>query len=480
MKPSCRSRSRSLCLLLLLLLTATSFAAESSGARRRGRAEAAIPGFAPLPEDHPLASVWNDPEFTRRLLGSYGFLSEREPRLSPEEQAYYRDTIVPLLRDNPGKAVEELAGRLRPDSSAALDYTLGNLHFQADSLTNAVKFFEQAVAKFPDYLRAQKNLGFALVRQGRYGEAIKPLSRAVSLGDAEGKTFGLLGFAHMSEGRFLSAESAYRQALLFEPDNLDFKLGVVKCQVALANYDAALALLDELLAQFPGREALWALQANVFIQKEQPLKAAVNFEVLRRLGKATAPQLFVLGDLYLAQESRELALDAYLAALEKDTAATVRALRAAELLVGRAAFDQARGLFGKIRGAGVLDPADELKLLKLESKVALASGEAGTAINTLERIIERNPLDAEALLLAGDYYARNGEREKAEFRYETAAKLEGFEAEAMLKQAQLQVLQQKYAPALELLRKAQRLKPRDNVQRYLEKVEQIALRARGG
>ena len=36
--------------------------------------------FAPLPEGHDLASIWNDPDFTRRLLGSYGFESDVEPR----------------------------------------------------------------------------------------------------------------------------------------------------------------------------------------------------------------------------------------------------------------------------------------------------------------------------------------------------------------------------------------------------------------
>jgi Flp pilus assembly protein TadD len=115
-----------------------------------------------------------------------------------------------------------------------------------------------------------------------------------------------------------------------------------------------------------------------------------------------------------------------------------------------------------------------MRLLKLESKAAIAAGEGEKAIQTLEQIIARNPLDGEALLLAGDYYARHGQPEKAEFRYDTAGKLEGFEADAFVKHAQLLIQSQKYVPALELLRKAQRAKPRDNVQRYLEKVEQRA------
>jgi Flp pilus assembly protein TadD len=118
-----------------------------------------------------------------------------------------------------------------------------------------------------------------------------------------------------------------------------------------------------------------------------------------------------------------------------------------------------------------------MKLLKLESKVAMATGAGAEAIEVLEQILRRNPLDGEALLLAGDYYAKSSEPQKAEIRYDAASKLEGFEADAMVKHAQLLVQSQKYPQAAELLRKAQKLKPRDNVQRYLDKVEQVA---RGG
>ena len=81
--------------------------------RRSGRssdpASATAPiTFAPVSADHPLAAIWNDPDFARRLVGSYGFASDAEPRLTPEEQAIYRDKIVPLLRDDPKKAIGPL------------------------------------------------------------------------------------------------------------------------------------------------------------------------------------------------------------------------------------------------------------------------------------------------------------------------------------------------------------------------------------
>jgi Flp pilus assembly protein TadD len=432
--------------------------------------------FAPMPGTNELASVWNDPDFAKRLIGSYGFASDVEPRMKPEEQATYRDKIVPLLREDQKKAAAELASLAKPEASAVFDFTLGNICFQSEDLTNAVKHFETAIAKFPDYRRAHKNLGFALVRDGKYADAVKPLTRTIALGGGDGKVFGLLGFAFMSTGKNVSAEAAYRQALVFEPENVDFKLGLVKSSIATANYDYALALLDELIKEYPERDSLWSLQANIYIQREQPAKAALSLEMLRRAGKANPQTLYLLGDLYMAQESRDLALGAYLEAIDKDNGANpAKALRAAQILVSRSAWPEAGQMFARIHQASTaLAGADELKLLKLESKVAMANGSGDQAITTLEQIVQKDPLDGEALLLAGDYYSKNGQKEKAELRYQTAASISGFEAEAFVKHAQLLVQAQKYAQATELLKKAQKMKPRDNVQRYLEKVEQLA------
>lgn len=456
--------------------------AQSKRDRKEKPVEAVAPtAFAPLPEGHELASFWNSPEFVKRLLGSYGFTSDVEPRLKPEEQTAYREKVVPALREGPQKAIPVLQELAKPTASAVFDYTLGTLCFQAEDFTNAIQHFEAALAKFPDFRRAHQNLALALVRTGNYAASLKPLSRVISLGGGDGKLFGLLGFVHISQNRFASAEAAYRQALIFEPENQDYSLGLVRAATGSGNYDAALAALDELIRQFPERENLWTLQANLFLQKDQPAKAAVNLEILRKLGKATAQQLGLLGDIYMTQEARDLALSAYLEAIEKESGPSIeRALRTVDIMASRGAWAEADQLAKRIRASRseALSGADELKLLKAESKILLGQGQNDEAIRVLERVLERNPLDGEALLLAGDFYAQAGDKQKAEFRYLAASKLPRHEPDALVKQAQLLIQSQSYAQAIELLHKAQRLKPRDNVQRYLEKVEQVAARAR--
>lgn len=468
--------------VLLGLLPALQLCAAKDDKSKAAPASTNLTTFAPVPASHPLASVWNDPEFARGLIGSYGFLAPFEPRLNAEEEIFYRQKVLPLLTNDVSKAIPELEARVKqPNANAVFSFTLGNIHFQTENLTNAIQYFTQATERYKSYRRAWKSLGFAYVRNNQLTEAITPLSRSIALGEANGPTFGLLGYAFLNGEKYVSAEAAYQQAILFEPDNLDFKLGLVKAQIGQRNYDGALALLDELLQRFPDKEALWSIQANVLLQQDQLVRAAVNFEVLRRMGKATPENLATLGDIYMMQETRDLALTAYLESIEKDGwQKPARALRAADILVSRGAVAEATELFKKIRATAGSDLSaeDEMKLMKLEAKVAMGSGDGDKAIEVLEKIAVRNPLDGEALLLAGDYYARNGNVEKAEFRYDAAAKISGYEADALVKLAQLQVKGAKYTQAVETLKRAQKLKPRDNVQRYLERVEQIALARR--
>jgi tetratricopeptide (TPR) repeat protein len=443
-----------------------------------GTALAARAPQTTAPDDRPLAAIWNDPEFARRF---FGYEASVEPKLSVEEQTLYRNLDERrLFVENPKQAAAELQAKITPSSSALLDFSVASLLLSEGDTTNAVRHYEAAVARFPRFMRAHRSLGMLLAREGRHAEATPHLTKSIELGGAEAVTYGLLGFCHLNLGNHVSAEAAYRNAVLHDPSNLDWKLGLIKSFIEVGQYRPAAELLDELIQSHPDKANLWVLQANVYLQQEQPLKAAVNLEAVRRLGQATTQDLALLGDLYMAQESTALALSAYLESMEKDDGSRgERALRTAEILVTRGSFQEAVTLFEQIRTTygSALSDEDQARLQRLEARAALGLGNGEQAIARLEEIIRRNPLDAEAQLLAGDYYARNDQREKADFRYQAAANVDAFRAEAWVKQAELRVQTRDYVEAAELLRKAQKLRPRDHIQRYLEKVELAAARS---
>ena len=422
-------------------------------------------------------AFWNSPQFQRQFLASYGVRSNVEPRFeNPEEQIFYSQ-LGDTIRDNPQQAIEKITQRLNASSSAILSYTLGSLHFQEGQQQEAIKHYEVALSQFPDYLRAHKNLGIALIREERFGDSITHLVETINLGGADGTVYGLLGNAYLNLEKYASARLAYQNATLLDAENPLWELGIIKCAIATERYQEAVSLLDGVLGKQPDNAALWALQGNVYLQMEEADKAAVNFEILRKSGKASLQHLMLLGDIYMLSESIDLALGVYLEAIEQDGKGDIRrSLNAARILLNQGAWEPASAMFTKIRQAHepTLSEQETFQLLKMESQVAIANGKGQEALSVLEQIIEKNPLDAEALLLAGDFYMQAEDFEKALFRFEMVARIPGSESDGWVKQATVLVKQQQYTKAIELLEKAQKSNPRDNIQKFLDSVKRVA------
>ncbi len=450
-------------------------------------------------DGNPLAVFWTDRNFVMSFAGSYGYRTDIEPpKLHPgntnyiggtNELSFYREQLYPLMGKNPDEAIKLLETNVDTNSNALFDYLLGNQYFQkgTEGYAKAIENYRKAIDKFPNFLRAQKNLAFSFVGLEKFEDAVPPITRTIDLGGADGYLYGILGVCLLKQKNYIGAEGAYRNAMMLMPEHKDWKMGLLTCQIEQGKLAVANTFLETMLASNPGDAKLWDYQANLYLQMEKPEKAAINYEILRKLGKATIPNLMLLGDIYMTQESTALALDVYLEAIEKAGTEDVgRTLRAADILANSGAWEEAKTLFKKIRDThgDNLQEDQDLKLLKLESKVAMANGEGGRAIGVLEQIVQKNPLDAEALIMVGDYYSipADGEDEdqartrkaKADNRYEMASKVTGFEAQAMVKRAQLRVRERKYDQALEFLTKAQKIRPRDSIQRYLEAVQRAA------
>lgn len=466
--------SKSRCGSAALAVLALSLLVSAAGARS-GDAAAGATAHAATPPDGS-ADLWNDPEFKKQFIGSYGIHPDVEPRVSPVERDVLQ-RILPLMSDNQDEARRQLEAAAKPEASAIFDFTLGNIHFQQERMEEAAQRYELAVAKFPTFRRAHRNMALIRMRQGRFEDAVRAFSRVVELGGADALTFGLMGHAYTAREDYLAAESAYRSALLLQPDIADWRLGLVRCVLKLQKHGEAVALVEVLLRKQPERAELWLLQANAFLGLKEPLRAAENLEVVSRLGRATPDSLNLLGDIYVNEGLWDLAARAYSQAIERDSGEKLeRSLRSVEALAQRGALPQARGLLAdlrRLRGES-LGETERRALFRLEARLAVAEGAGGEAVAALEELVSLDPLDGEALLLLGQHYAKSGEPDRAIIYYERAASLEPFEADARIRHAQALVGQSKYAEAVPLLKRAQELRPRDEIARYLEQVERVA------
>jgi tetratricopeptide (TPR) repeat protein len=426
--------------------------------------------------------VWNDPDFKRQYVGSYAPATEVEPPLSATDRTL-TERILPLMSTNLATASRELEKEMAAAEVAgtpcgpAITFLLGNLYYQQGRQDDAGREFRKAVKAFPPFRRAHRNLGTLYAQQGHYDLALRSLTRCVELGGADGPLYGMLGLVHMAKQNYVSAASSFQSALLLQPNSTEWKTGLARALFGQRDFTAASALLGELIEQDPSKVEYWLLQANAALGMKDTARAAENFEILDRMGKATAENLSTLGDIYVNQSQSALAARAYLRAIELDPArAASVGTRAAEILAARGSTAEARTVLTAVKSAAgdQLPAADKRKVLKIEARLAMSSGNGNEAAPLLEEIVAADPLDGDAIMMLAQHYGKSGNPEKAVFLYERAANLEAFEADAKVRLAQLYVGQSKYSEAIPLLKRAQELKPRDTVLKYLEEIERIS------
>jgi len=139
-------------------------------------------------------------------------------------------------------------------SLATTYYNLGKAYEGSDTQDEAMKYYEAALKKVPDFPLAHNNLGILLINRGQYQQAINHFSRAVihepnftdaqsNLGAAlseigrtseaihhlkkalqtnphDSGTHNNLGIVYYEERQFEKALIHFKEALRFEPDNI--------------------------------------------------------------------------------------------------------------------------------------------------------------------------------------------------------------------------------------------------------------------
>jgi predicted Zn-dependent protease len=452
--------------------------------------------------DIPEEFSWKNPEFVKRFLGSYGVDTEIEPKLSEDDSKVMVSVQQLASEDDMAGAVEVLEKNIKFESSAALDYTLGNFKFQQDKQGEAIQHYVDAVRKFPRFRRAHKNLGLVQVQQGKYQDAIPSIVKSIELGSEGADTYGLLAYCYLNTDKFSSALDAYSRALLYKPTSMDLRQGKAQALLNVEDYKGAIALFDELISEKPDEAQFWGFQANAFLAVEQTENAAANLEIIRRMGQANADQLLLLGDLHMNHNAPFLAVTCYLDAIAQDKKPTFeKALRAGQILASYRHWEDSEKYFKAFQPLYNEEFSDNQKveILNLEAQIKLGLGQDAEAAAILKKIVISDPLNGRALIQLGQFLiqeAKSLDEEAANLAtadaqpkrdqaveleaeaigyYESAAKVDKFRVEALTQHAQVLVVRRKeYAAAVKLLEEAQRIKYRENVDSYLTEVRKAA------
>jgi tetratricopeptide (TPR) repeat protein len=126
---------------------------------------------------------------------------------------------------------KNVGGTLLGLCAALLVLSLGVATFQRNQVWgDAIRLWQDAVAKSPGKARPYNNLGVALNRAGRSAEAIQVLSRAIAIDPMHPDAYNNLGRAYISTGQSSAALPVLRTAIRI---NAEFKGAYINLAAAL-------------------------------------------------------------------------------------------------------------------------------------------------------------------------------------------------------------------------------------------------------
>lgn len=433
-----------------------------------------------IAQTYPLSeNLWSNPEFQNRFIGSYGFDTSITPKISGEEQEVFK-LLVPLMQNNTSGAIQKLRSSITNDSSAALDYTLGNLYVQNRNVSSAIQSYQTAIRKFPNFYRAYKNLALVMVNEGRYEEAVPFILKGLELGGTDGALYGPLGLAYLNMEKPKSALTAYDNALLFAPNSLQWQQGKLRCLMDLNLYKESAGMLEEMILADSKNKNYWTWQANAFLSEEDMSKASANLEILKRMGNADGASLGLLGDIYLNEGMTDMALDNYLLAAEQETLNSARLIRTAQGFVSRRLWTEAATYLAKTKDRlDSLSPKDQSTFLTLQAQSAIGLGETEEASTILEALVAEDPMNGQALLTLGNLQRQLDRIEDAAFSYEQAAKIDDTRVDALVQHARMLIALRDYSPAVTLLQRVVLLEPGPRYEDFLERVQSANRASKG-
>ena len=393
-------------------------------------------------------------------------LLQREAKLAINEQALAKQ-LRPLLDKQDYQAALSVINKGQSDQpSPALLQVKGQILFALNRDEQAKLTFRNALEKLPDFVRAHRSLSIIYVKQKQYKQARQHMVKTINLGGGDAQLFGHLAFINLQLSSPWSAISGYQKAMLLQPENKQWKQGLLFSLVSAKNTHAAAALVDEMIEEDPKSIDLWLQRSRIALDSQKPYEALSSMEMALRLGDSSSDNQITTAQLHIKHGSVSRAaniISSILNEWQRNPASFhTDKFNAIESAIAWLVYEQHWPEAKKLISAAD-QPSQKLTSVqrsKLTVHQARIPGNSQSKVNQLfELAIQLDPTNGDALLALAEHLKSKRELSKAQMLYVRAASLSQFAERAYVGHAQVYVELKNYASAAEKLRQALKLNP---------------------
>lgn len=392
-----------------------------------------------------------------------------EPTLKKADKKLY-DALTPLLGTSPLEAIKLIEASDEQSRSPVFDFLLGNLYLGEGRLDAAQGALERTLKKHPDFRRAHRSLASVQASKGDLEGAAKHVIKVISLGGADARLYGLLGYAHFEKGNPASALSAYRLARTFDSDAMEYRRGELFCLAQTGANAEVLANIDEILKVKPKDKSLWLMRANALMGEERFSEAISTLEVMVHHGLASHAETMLLGRLLFNEEVLESAMEHFLKALDQGASPELL-LPVVKALIRQDQPELAERLMAAMARqdkSGRLHGREEWRLARAE--LSIHSGDVKSGMKELKSLLELFPMNGSALLMLGREWVKLDDHVQGRFYLERAANIEEVQVAAWNDLGRLAWADGNARDALNWLEKVDQVRPSRQMKQVIEQL----------
>jgi len=393
-------------------------------------------------------------------------------KLAPNEFNLSKE-IKPLLNEKKYSQALVLLEANNNKKSTALLLMTGQVYLAAKYPKKAERTLLNVLKESPNLVSVHRTLAALYLQEKQLKKAQHHLTESIKNGVQDPQFFGQLAYINLNKNSPWSAISGYQQALLLEPNNIQWKQGLLYALQRAGNNQAALNMVDELINDKPTDKKLWLQRAQITLATNDHAKALTSMEMALRYGETKTNNLLSAAQLHLAQGSMARAADLLIKIIKQNPQAFDQIEPVITWLVSEREYKQARRILSSIKHIKKLSKNDQSLYYAALGK-ALEKNNITQAIKHFKKSLSLNPNQASVLIKLAHHYQQNQQFSRAQLYYQRAEIFPEFIKQSLAGLAQLALDQQFYTKAVTYLEKLKKLSDnKQNIEKNISIIKRL-------
>lgn len=310
----------------------------------------------------------------------------------------------------------------------------------------ALKDFNRAFEEAPDNPRVALVRGACFYELKRYREALHDLEAACRAYPTDYFPFLLAASTayHLDDYNKALKYGKETLGLGYKPD-LNFRLMLAECHVALGQYKIGEELLDKLIEAPDVTAEVWVAKGNLEAILKHPKEALQCYEKALQLSPGNSQAIYQKALLKLSTDKSESGLKELKEAVEKNPDNHKLRLFRAELFLKLKRYEEALADYKILEKAIPLDA----RVYRGQAAIMALTERNDEVLALAQKANKLDPDDPAASLILATALATNGKSDEAEKAFNSAVKNAGNDTMPRLLRARFFVAQKRYKEALE-------------------------------